>query len=103
MPYGETTSVEIERVATQIVDAAFKIHEKLGPGLLESAYQALMIYELEKRGLRVQKEVALPVVYEEVRIDAGYRIDLVVNECVIIEIKAVEKIHPVHDAQLLTY
>jgi GxxExxY protein len=103
MPFGETTSVEIERVATQIVDAAFKIHEKLGPGLLESAYQVVMIYELEKRGLRVQKEVPLPVVYEEVRLDAGYRLDLVVNECVIVEIKAVEKVHPVHEAQLLTY
>jgi GxxExxY protein len=62
-----------------------------------------MIYELEKRGLRVQKEVPLPVVYEEVRLDAGYRLDLVVNECVIVEIKAVEKVHPVHEAQLLTY
>jgi GxxExxY protein len=103
MPFGETTSVETERVATQIVDAAFKIHEKLGPGLLESAYQVVMIYELKKRGLRVQHEVPLPVVYEEVRLDAGYRLDLVVNECVIIELKAVEKIHPVHEAQLLTY
>src|SRR5207247_3869039 len=103
MPYGETTSVEIERVATQIVDAAFKIHEKLGPGLLESAYLVVMIYELEKRGLRVQHEVSLPVVYEEVRLDAGYRIDLIVNECVIVELKAVEKLHPVHEAQLLTY
>jgi GxxExxY protein len=103
MPFGETTSVEIERVATQIVDAAFKIHEKLGPGLLESAYQVVMIYELKKRGLRVQTEVPLPVVYEEVHLDAGYRLDLVVNECVIVELKAVEKVLPVHEAQLLTY
>jgi GxxExxY protein len=103
MQYGETTSVEIERVATQIVDAAFKIQEKLGPGLLESAYLVVMIYELEKRGLHVQHEVSLPVVYEEVRLDAGYRIDLIVNECVIVELKADEKFHPVHEAQLLTY
>ena len=103
MSYGETTSPEIERVASEIVDAAFKIHSKLGPGLLESAYHALMVYELTKRGLRVRKEVELPVVYEEVRIDLGYRLDLVVEECVIVELKAVEKLHPIHDAQLLTY
>jgi GxxExxY protein len=78
--FGETTSPEIERVATEIVDAAFKIHSKLGPGLLESAYHALMVCELTKRGLRVRKEVELPVVYEEVRIDLGYRLDLIVEE-----------------------
>jgi GxxExxY protein len=103
MVYGETRSEEVERVATQIVDAAYKIHSKLGPGLLESAYVVLMEYELTKRGLQVQKEVPLPVVYEDVRLDAGYRIDLIINGCVIIELKAVERIHPVHEAQLLTY
>ena len=103
MTYGETTSPEIERVASEIVDAAFKIHSKLGPGLLESAYKALMVYELTKRGLRVRKEVELPVLYEEVRIDLGYRLDLIVEECVIVELKAVEKLHPIHDAQPLTY
>ncbi|HEX3357211.1 MAG TPA: GxxExxY protein [Tepidisphaeraceae bacterium] len=102
MPFGETT-LEIERVATQVVDAAFKIHEKLGAGLLESAYRVVMIYELRKRGLRVEHEVPLPVVYEEVRLEAGYRLDLVVNECVVVESKAVEKFHPIHEAQLLTY
>ena len=90
-------------MAREVVDAAFKIHSRLGPGLLESTYQALMVYELTKRGLHVQKEVALPVIYEEVRIDVGYRIDLFINDCVIIELKAVEKLLPVHDAQLLTY
>ncbi|MGH7178297.1 MAG: GxxExxY protein [Tepidisphaeraceae bacterium] len=103
MGFGETTTEEIERVAHEIVDAAFKIHTKLGPGLLESAYQKVMIYELRKRGLVVDVEVPLPVVYEEVRLDAGYRLDLVVNGCVIVELKAVEKLLPVHDAQLLTY
>jgi GxxExxY protein len=103
MPYGEGTSSEIERVAHEIVDAAFKIHTKVGPGILESAYQTLMIYELTKRGLSVEKEVPVPVVYEDVRLDAGYRLDLLVNGCVIVEIKAVEKLHPVHEAQLLTY
>jgi GxxExxY protein len=103
MPYGENTSPEIERVAHEIVDAAFRIHAEVGPGLLESAYQTLMIYELKKRGLTVATEVAVPVVYEEVRLDAGYRLDVLVNDCVIVEIKAIEKLHPVHDAQLLTY
>src|SRR4051812_26635852 len=102
MSFGESTSPEIERVATQIVDAAFKIHFTLGPGLLESAYKALMIYELQKRGLSVRKEVELPVIYEEVRIDVGYRLDLIVNDCVIIELKAIEKFHPVHESQLMT-
>lgn len=103
MPYGETTSGEIERVAHEVVDAAFKIHSKVGPGLLESAYQTLMIHELTKRGLTIEKEVPVPVIYEDVRLDAGYRLDLLVNGCVIVEIKAVEKLHPVHEAQLLTY
>jgi GxxExxY protein len=94
---------EVERVATEIVDAAFKIHTKLGAGLLESAYEALMIYELTKRGLTVQHEVAMPVVYEEVRLDVGYRVDLIVNGCVIVELKAAEKLLAVHEAQLLTY
>lgn len=73
------------------------------PGLLESAYRALMVYELRKRGLKVDAEVPLPVVYEDVQLDIGYRIDLIVNDCVIVELKAVEKLIPIHDAQLLTY
>ena len=103
MSFGETTSAEIERVAHEFVDAAFKIHSKLGPGLLESAYHAFMVYELEKRGLVVAKEVPLPVVYEEIRLDLGYRIDLIVNDCVLVELKSVEKLHTIHEAQLLTY
>src|SRR3954452_12168378 len=103
MVYGETTSPEIERVAKEIVDAAFKIHSKLGPGLLELAYLVVMEYELTKRGLRVQKEVPVPVVYEDVRLDAGYRLDLLVEGCVIVELKAVEKLHPVHEARVITY
>ncbi|CAN5497876.1 GxxExxY protein [soil metagenome] len=103
MGFGETTSEEIERVAREIVDAAFKIDSKLGAGLLESAYQALMIYELRKRGLKVDVEVPLPVTYEEVRLDVGYRLDLIVADCVMVELKAVERLIPLHDAQLLTY
>ena len=103
MAFGETTSDEIERVAHEIVDAAFRIHSKLGPGLLESTYRVVMTYELRKRGLDVKVEVPLPVVYEEVRLDAGYRLDLLVNDCVVVELKSAEKVIPLHEAQLLTY
>jgi GxxExxY protein len=96
-------SVSIEAVARHVVDGAIKVHRALGPGLLESAYQACLAYELRKRGLRVDCEVLLPVVYETVSIDAGYRIDMLVEDCVIIENKTVEKLRPVHEAQLLTY
>ena len=75
----------------------------MGPGLLESAYRTLMIYELRKRGFEVAFEVPVPLVYDDIKLDAGYRLDLLVNGPVIVEVKAVEKIHPVHEAQLLTY
>jgi GxxExxY protein len=103
MPFGETTSEEIERVGREIVDAAFKVHSKLGPGLLESTYRAVMIYELRKRSLEVKFEVPVPVVYDEITLEVGYRLDLLVNDCITIEVKAVDKLHPVHEAQLLTY
>jgi GxxExxY protein len=90
-------------VATVIVDAAFKVHVTLGPGLLESAYRDVLKYELEKRGLRVEKEVPIPVVYEAVHLDVGFQADLIVEGLVIIELKSVEQIHPVHKKQLLTY
>ena len=95
--------MDIEEIARQIVDAAIKVHRALGPGLLESAYQKCLAYELRKRGLRVECEVLQPVIYEDVRIDAGYRIDMLVEDCVIIENKTVEKLLPIHQAQLLTY
>ena len=101
--FGETTSPEIERVAHEIVDAAFKLASSLGPGLLESTYRVVMVYELRKRGLNVKTEVPVPVVYEDVRLNAGYRLDLLVNDCVVIELKSVEKLIPLHEAQLLTY
>ena len=95
--------MDIEEVARQTVDAAIKVHRALGPGLLESAYQKGLEYELRKRGLQVECEVLLPVIYEGVQIDAGYRIDMLVEDCVIIENKTVEKLLPIHQAQLLTY
>lgn len=90
-------------MAQQIVDAAYRVHTTLGPGLLESVYQAALAYELEKRGLRVARQQAVPVVYEEVRIHTGFRADLLVEDTVIVEIKALEATTAVHRKQLLTY
>ena len=88
-------------IATEIVDAAFRIHLKLGPGLLESVYATVLAYELGRRGLRTVSQLAVPVVYENVRIDAGFRADLVVEEKVIVEIKSVELLAPVHKSNFL--
>ncbi len=90
-------------ISAQIVDAAYKIHVILGPGLLESVYLAVLAYELRKRGLEVDVERDLPVIYETVRIPVGFRLDLIVEEKVIVELKSVEKLAPVHQKQLLTY
>ena len=90
-------------IATEIVDAAFRIHTTLGPGLLESVYQTVLAYELGRRGLRTVSQQPIPVVYENIRIDTGFRADLGVEDKVIIEIKSVELIAPVHKKQLLTY
>jgi GxxExxY protein len=93
----------IEEIATEIVDSCFRIHRELGPGLLESAYETCLEYELSKRGLSVERQVPQPVIYDEISIDAGYRLDLLINGLVIIELKAVEQLAPIHTAQLLTY
>jgi len=90
-------------IATAVVDAAFKIHTTLGPGLFESVYEAALEYELQKRGLRVEHQIGLPVRYEEVRLELGFRVDLIVDGKVIVEIKSVEALAPVHKKQLLTY
>jgi GxxExxY protein len=90
-------------IARIIVDAAYKVHVALGPGLLESVYEAALEYELMKRGLKVNRQVILPVIYESVRIDEGYRADLIVEGKVIVELKSVEQVAPVHKKQLLTY
>ncbi len=94
---------DIEFIASQIVDSAIKVHKALGPGLLESAYQTCFAYELNKRGIKTECEVILPVEYDEVRLNAGYRIDMLVEDCIIIENKSVEKLLPLHMAQILTY
>jgi GxxExxY protein len=90
-------------IAKEIVDAAYRIHTTLGPGLLESVYQTVLAYELGRRGLRTVSQQPIPVIYENVRIDTGFRADLVVEEKVIVEIKSVELLAPVHKKQLLMY
>ncbi|HEY0348537.1 MAG TPA: GxxExxY protein [Pyrinomonadaceae bacterium] len=90
-------------VAKQIVGVAFKIHSTYGPGLLESVYETIMAYELNKRGLRVNRQQAIPVIHEEVRMELGFRADLIVESKVVVEIKSIEAIGPVHKKQLLTY
>ncbi|MBW4634184.1 MAG: GxxExxY protein [Iphinoe sp. HA4291-MV1] len=90
-------------IAKEIVDAAYKIHTKLGPGLLESVYETVLAYELERRGLLVVRQQLIPVVYEGVRLEEGFRADLIVEDKVIVELKSVEAVHPVHKKQLLTY
>jgi GxxExxY protein len=95
--------MDIEAAGKEIVDAALKVHRALGPGLLESAYQVCLAYELRERGLKVECEVMQPVFYEAIWIDAGYRLDMRVDDRIIIENKAVDKLLPIHQAQLLTY
>ena len=94
---------EIEATARQIVHSAIKVHKALGPGLLESVYQKCLAYELGKVGLKIACEVSLPVKYEEINVDLGFRVDMLVNDLVIVENKTVEKLAPIHEAQLLTY
>lgn len=95
--------MDIDALGTDIIGAAIRVHKILGPGLLESSYQKCLEYELRKTGLRVDCELTLPIRYETVHIDAGYRIDMLVEGLIIIENKTVEHILPIHEAQLLTY
>ena len=100
---GVIIKMNQEDVATIIIDAALKVHRSLGPGLFESAYQLCLAYELRQRGLQVECEVALPIIYEGIKIEAGYRIDMVIENQIIIENKTVEQLLPIHEAQIMTY
>jgi GxxExxY protein len=102
MKEGNSTN-QIDRIAREVVDAAFKVHSALGPGLLESAYEACLAHELTKRGYSVERQKPQPVIYEGLEIEVGYRLDLIVENLIIIELKAVEQLAPIHQAQLLTY
>ena len=99
----EKTRDEIEATAKAVVDACIRVHRELGPGLLESTYQACLTHELRARSLHVECEVAQPVHYDGVTIEAGYRIDMLVEDVIVIENKSVKGILPIHEAQLLTY
>ncbi len=90
-------------IAKIIVDAAFQIHKRLGPGLLESVYEVVLAHELKKRGLRVKRQVPVAIVYDDIKFDEGFRADLIIEDKVIVELKSVENIVPVHKKQLLTY
>ncbi len=96
-------SLEVEQVASIVVDAALKVHKALGPGLLESVYEACLLHELKLRGLKVESQVPVPITYDGLRLEAALRLDLVVEDDLIVELKAAEIMHPVFEAQLLSY
>jgi GxxExxY protein len=95
--------MEINKLTYEIIDSAYKVHTSLGPGLLESAYKACLAYELRKKGLNVEEEKPVPVIYEEVKLDCGYRMDLLVDNLVVVELKTVDTFNDVHTAQVLTH
>src|SRR3990172_5366167 len=95
--------MEINQLTRLIIGAAIEVHKQLGPGLLESAYEECLAYELIKSGLPIERQKPIPVVYKEIKLDYGYRVDILVNEIVVLELKSVDALAPVHEAQLLTY
>ncbi len=99
----EPLAADLNLISGEIIDAAMQVHTHLGPGLLESAYESCLLYELRSRGSSAACQVNLPVEYKEVRLDVGYRLDLVVEDAVIVELKCVDSLLPVHKAQLLSY
>lgn len=99
----EKIDPELDLIAKQIVDSAYKVHKNLGPGLLENAYELCLIHELNQRGLKVQRQIAVPLIYEGVEIPVGFRADIIVEGRIILEIKAVENLLPIHEAQIITY
>lgn len=99
----EAISAGVNHVGRAVMDAAFAVHRALGPGLLESVYEACLSEELKQAGLAVERQMGVPVAYGEVRLDVGYRIDLVVNKAVVVEVKSIDALASIHAAQLLTY
>lgn len=100
---AEGVEMRENELTGRIIGLAMRVHTVLGPGLLESAYEECLYYELKKNGLKVEKQKPLPLVYEEVHLECGYRVDLLVENKIIVEIKALESLHPIHSSQLLTY
>jgi len=103
MNRGDAEAQRKNKISEKIIGSAIEVHKALGPGLLESVYEECLCYELNKSGLTFNRQVQLPVVYKEVKLDLGFRLDIIVEDSVIVEIKAVEKLMPIHEAQLLTY
>ena len=103
MPFGDVLDEETERIATIIVDSIFKVHKTLGPGLLESVYEQCLAIELESRGLKVRRQVPVPIVYQGRQIEPGLRLDLLVEELIVVETKAVETMPPIFKTQTKTY
>ncbi|MEI8244554.1 MAG: GxxExxY protein [Lentisphaerota bacterium] len=95
--------MELNDITDRIISSAIKVHKALGPGLLESAYEACLLYELRKNGLYAESQVGLPLCYDGVVLDVGYRVDILVEDSIIVELKAAEKITPIHEAQLVSY
>ena len=95
--------MEDEKLGKVVLDCAFKVHTALGPGLLESAYESCLFYELRKAGIDVHRQLTLPIIYKDIRLDAGYKLDMLVGGKVVIELKSVEKLTQLHQAQLLSY
>ncbi len=95
--------MELNELSEKIIGCAIKVHRTLGPGLLESAYEVCLVHELRKAGLKVERQVSLPIIYEGIQLDAGYQLDVIVEDKIILELKAVENLLPIHEAQLLTY
>lgn len=93
----------LDLITRRIIGAAIEVHKAIGPGLLESAYESCLAYELRQMGFKVEEQKSLPIVYKNVKLDCGYRMDLVVEDRVIVEIKAIDQLAPIHDAQLLSY
>jgi GxxExxY protein len=103
MKYFEPLPPEVEKVATATVDAAYKVHKALGPGLIESVYEQCLAHELRKRRFEVLTQLDLPISYDDIVIDAGLRPDMLIADILLVEVKAVEKMHPVYQAQVMTY
>ncbi len=95
--------MEINQITEKIIGCAIEVHRNLGPGLLESAYEECLVFELNKVGLKVERQKPVPVVYKDIKLDCGYRLDILVENTVVVELKVVDAINPVHEAQILTY
>ncbi|MHB1006426.1 MAG: GxxExxY protein [Chloroflexota bacterium] len=103
MEKADVDPVRLSELTETIIGRAINVHRALGPGLLESAYEACLAFDLQQAGLKVERQKAMPVVYREVNLDCGYRLDLLVDDAVVVEIKAVDQLAPIHNAQLLSY